>query len=457
MRLGLLALAASFSISGDAAADTEENSTDTSPQVSTMDIGQRMQRAKTLLESRQAEQAYTLLSEAEFDGAGDESFDYLLGSAALDAGKPDKATLALDRVLALNPNHGGALIDRGRAYAALGNLRDARADFDAALKLNPSDATRAQVKAFLAQLERRETALGAQVRAYLAATLGHDSNVNFAASERDVFVPLLQDSIKLSSDSVRQRDAFLGVSGGMSLDYSISPGFAWFGNLDAASKRNKDVHQFHLSSMDARFGPAWKGERFQLRWSFNVGAMQLGDDDYRKQHGTGLEWRFNLSGTKQLVAALQHSRNRYRPADTKIFDTNQSVGLFGLSCLIDEEKQVVVSPYLLGGYENDTGGNLQGDKRIVGGGFSGRFALTASRSLTWNVGAQRGRYSRSDPFFLKRREDKRVEVSLGLNQQLGKSKKWLLRPQINWSQQQSNLAPYDYERTEVGITLRRDF
>jgi hypothetical protein len=38
-------------------------------------------------------------------------FDYLLGIAALDSGKPDRATIAFERVLAVNPNFAGARLD----------------------------------------------------------------------------------------------------------------------------------------------------------------------------------------------------------------------------------------------------------------------------------------------------------------------------------------------------------
>jgi outer membrane protein len=447
-----------FSLAGAPVAAAEDSAAgQVRDQAQPSDLMQRLKRAQELLDARQAEQAYALLSEVEFDGAGNVEFDYLLGVAALDAGKPDKATLAFDRVLAVNANYAGALVDRGRAHAALGNLADARADFEAARKLNPSAATRAQLDAFLAQLDRREFVAGAKVKGYLAATLGHDSNVNFAANERNVFLPLLQDSVQLSADSVRQRDAFFGVNGGIALDYVLNPRFAWFASLDAATKRNQDVHQFHLSSLDARFGPAWRRERFQLRSALSLGAMQLGDDDYRKQHGGGLEWRYHLTRDKQLVGALQHTRYRYRSADAKSFDTNQSVGLLGLSFLIGKDKQSVVSPFLLGGYEDDAGGNLQGNKRVTGAGVSGRLALMPWRALSWSLGAQRGRYDKTDPFFLQKRSDKRFDVSLALNQQLGNSKQWLLRPQVMWTRQRSNLAPYDFKRTEAGIMLRRDF
>lgn len=421
------------------------------------DLSQRVSQAKALLEARQAQKAYELLSQVEFEGAGDGDFDYLLGVTALDAGKPDKATLAFDRVLALNPQHGGALIDRGRAYAALGNTQDARTDFEAALKLNPSEATRRQLTALLAQLDQPQPRLGAQVKGYLSATLGHDSNVNFATSERDVFVPLLQDSIQLSADSTRQKDAFLGLGGGVAFDYAVSPTFAWFANLDASTKRNQDVHQFHLSSVDARLGPAWSRERARLRFALSLGSMQLGDESYRKHHGAGFEWRYNLSASKQLVTALQHTRLRYRQTDAKVFDANQSVGLIGLSFVISEEKQAVVSPYLLAGYEDDTGGNLQGNKRLAGAGVSGRVALGVSRSLSWNVASQRGNYSKTDPFFLKKRTDSRVDVTVALSQQIGSAKQWTLRPQLSWTRQSSNLAPYDFKRTEAGLSLRREF
>jgi hypothetical protein len=112
---------------------------------------------------------------------------------------------------------------------------------------------------------------------------------------------------------------------------------------------------------------------------------------------------------------------------------------------------------LLGGYEDDTGGNPQGAKHIAGAGVSGSFALTPARSLSWSVGVQQGSYDAVDPFFAKKRSDKRFDASLEVIQRLGSSKQWSLRPQLTWTRQSSNLAPYDFERWEGNITVRRDF
>jgi len=51
--------------------------------------------------------------------AGNLDYDYLLGIAALDSGQPDKASLALERVLAVTPDYVGAGSILARAYFAL--------------------------------------------------------------------------------------------------------------------------------------------------------------------------------------------------------------------------------------------------------------------------------------------------------------------------------------------------
>ena len=53
-----------------------------------------IEQARELMKAGMPGEAYSLLEKQEFDKAGDADFDYLLGIAALDSGRPDKATLA---------------------------------------------------------------------------------------------------------------------------------------------------------------------------------------------------------------------------------------------------------------------------------------------------------------------------------------------------------------------------
>ena len=55
---------------------------------------QLLRHADELIQSGKPADAYALLEPLEFKRAGEVRFDYLLGIAALDSGKSDKATLA---------------------------------------------------------------------------------------------------------------------------------------------------------------------------------------------------------------------------------------------------------------------------------------------------------------------------------------------------------------------------
>src|SRR3989338_4003069 len=59
--------------------------------------------AEALVKAGKPAAAYALLAPLEAARSGEARFDYLLGVAALDSGKPDKAVLAFKRVLATNP------------------------------------------------------------------------------------------------------------------------------------------------------------------------------------------------------------------------------------------------------------------------------------------------------------------------------------------------------------------
>src|ERR1035437_9210718 len=82
--------------------------------------------AEALIQGAKPIEAYALLDPKDFEYSGNSRFDYLLGISALDSGHPDKATLAFERVLAVDPNFAGARLDMARAYFHLGDLARAK-------------------------------------------------------------------------------------------------------------------------------------------------------------------------------------------------------------------------------------------------------------------------------------------------------------------------------------------
>ena len=107
--------------------------------------GLDLDKADALMKQGKAAEAYSLLEPFEFEQSGNIRFDYLLGIAALDSGKPDKATLAFERVLAVDPNFAGARVDMGRAYYQLGDFTRAKTEFETVLTQNPPPAAKATI------------------------------------------------------------------------------------------------------------------------------------------------------------------------------------------------------------------------------------------------------------------------------------------------------------------------
>ena len=53
------------------------------------------------------------------------------------------------------------------------------------------------------------------------------------------------------------------------------------------------------------------------------------------------------------------------------------------------------------------------------------------------------------------RDDKQYDANVGLNWHLDKA--WTLRPQISYLRNNSNIVIYKHDRSDVSITIRRDF
>jgi tetratricopeptide (TPR) repeat protein len=140
-------------------------------------------QARALMEKRDAKGAYELLKPLEGQRAGDADYDYLLGLAAIDAGKPTEAVFALERVLAVNPNHPQARAEIARAYFVLGENETAKREFEAVRKQagTPTEVN-ATIQKFLDAIDQVRASQGRQITGYMEVTLGHDTNVNAGTS-----------------------------------------------------------------------------------------------------------------------------------------------------------------------------------------------------------------------------------------------------------------------------------
>ncbi len=154
--------------------------------VQTADYRDVMREAAALHRARRFNDALALLSNYENEFAGEPLFDYQLGIAALEAGRPAIAQQALERAVLVRPDFAGAWVDLALAHARLGESEVAQQivshveqSFDVPQPLR--DQLRGLRAELVANTERARQLLDAWQgvgNGYVHLSAGHDSNAN---------------------------------------------------------------------------------------------------------------------------------------------------------------------------------------------------------------------------------------------------------------------------------------
>ena len=414
-------------------------------------LAELLARARALGSSQGPAAAYELLAAAEDEHIGDIEFDYALGRAALAASRPDRATLAFARVLALDPLHAGALIDTGRAYLALGNAAQARAAFESVLALDPPPGVRDQLLVLLASAGAPPPGRLA-LRGYVEASAGWTSNANQSPAAAQVFVPAFGANFDLAQQNVAKSDSFLALAGGIDAALSVDGALALIGGAEFLQRWYRHETAFDLGAVGLRGGVAIADEGHLTRAQLVTMRSDLGHDPARETAALSLEHIISLRAAGALSFFAQGGAFRHPLESLRIFDANF------LTVGATLQKLGERSSALLGvaaGGEDDTGGNPAGDKRLFAVRAASETRLMPRVSLTALAAWQRARYDQIDPSFLQERDDKRTDLELGLQYALANG--LFLRLGLSWTDQRSNIPIYAFTRDEAWLGLRHEF
>lgn len=406
--------------------------------------------ALALLDGGQGRAAYVLLEPRESERAGEVAYDFLLGLAALEVGENTRAVFALERVLAMDPNHVRARAEIARAYLALGELETARQEFENVRRQGvPADVS-LTLERYIALASRQESGDTASVNGYVEAQLGYDSNVNAGPNRSNITFPS-GFSIPLPADVKANEDGFGQIAAGINGKLPLTAGLSLLAGLSGSYRGNFEKSQFNLGGLDANLGLVLAAGKNVLTLMGQGGQVTVDGVRYRNVVGVTGQWQYNLDARNQLSAFGQYAQlnyltNRTRDADRYLAGASYAhmwrdgaVG-FASAYLVQEKPEAKEQKqYDFDGYGMRLGGRLDfGRKTIVFAGAS----------------YERRDYSRNLPGEVRRKDDQ-YGALIGVNYAL--SKDWMLTPQVTLTYNKSNLELNDYHREVVSIAIRREF
>lgn len=418
-------------------------------------LAELIARADALSQGGKAPEAYELLLAAEDTYIGTIAFDYALGRAAIEAGHPDKATLALARVLAMDPGHAGASIDMGRAYLALGDNVRARSTFERLLALDPPPPIRAQLQAFLdiANAPLISQAGRSFSQGYLGALLGYSNNVNQAPSQSVIFIPGLGSNFQLPGQNVKLPDSFAGVQGGLDISRALDNTFSVVFGGEFLGRRNFHESDFNVAGVNAYLGVSLVAGAHAMRVQTLVARDYLGGTANRNLESLALGYTGTVNPGTQLLATVQGGRQRFVPEDFKFYDADFWVLSVGGVQRVGESSNLFA--LVSAGYQNDVGGNPSGNRVLLGFQVGGETLLGPRLKGTAAAVGERSKYDKFDEAFQTERRDLRRAFEGSLQYFLDRG--WSVRLLASYAFTRSNVPIYEYDRAEGMLMLRRDF
>ena len=429
-----------------------------------------IESARKHLAAGNPKQAYAELAAVESRRSGMPEFDYLFGVAALDSGKIEDAIIAVERVLALLPNHAGAQMDLARAYYAAGSFDLAEAAFVKLRESNPPPAALIAINRYLEAINTRKQQTRAGWSAFGELGLGYDSNLTGVPAD---FFTASQQSIGIgfnpTGNSLKRSAAF--VQGAVAAEYyhPLSRGWSLYAGGDLRGRAYHKESEFNLVSGEVHFGGALNAGDNQYRATasyspFSQKGAAPGDPqptNDRRIAGINLDWRHAIDTRTQVGLGLQ--LNDVRFPKNKLEDFDQL--FLSASWLRSFEGRGSPLLYLTGfvtvdharnEFDNGVEGTSTKSKNLLGVRSYFQYSLNpklqAFNSLAVIYRKDKDDWARSN--IIRDGHDTYGEIGLGLAWAF--REKCVLRFQYTYSHNASNIDIYDFNRNEVSSNIRCD-
>jgi tetratricopeptide (TPR) repeat protein len=408
-------------------------------------------------------EAYSLAQEHLGDWEGEPEFDFLYGMAALEAGYPNEAVFAFERIVATADAtaDAGRIRDRARlelarAYLLTNNLIASETLFNQVLESNPPQNVRENIQMFLIVIAANKRTQPTRLTWSVSANLGYDDNVNSSTSEFLIDTPLI-GQIQLNPDGRKSSDEFSELTGSMTYRNFITRDRSVDLQLAITQRDNFSSDQFDLSSLRGDLSYNDGNQKFRYRYFLQAQNTLLDGTGFQQLAGLGISlqragengWFQSVSGSQSAIRFDNKSL-----ADNDLRDVNQTF----LSLGIVKVAQTVTNNTLLFYAHESAVENLgkHNGRKFYGVTHNAQWRMSSAHTPYARLSFLKQDYADNHPvFFNTTRSDSSVTGSLGwiwqFNPQL------VVNGEVSYSDSESNITLFAYSKAKVFAGFRYQF
>lgn len=402
-----------------------------------------LQQAESLLAAGASQAAYQLLAPRETELSGNAYFDYLLGVAALDSGKTNEAILSLRRAASAAPQFSGARMELARAHYEAGERNLARPLFVALLGESPPAAVNNIIEQYISAIDAGPADAPGKFRPYAELMVGYDDNANGSTNDQQ-FLGFTLNPENLETDS-----SFFDAGAGFDLTVPKSAAFAWQMGARVGYRKNPDASFVDTGVVNIVGGMNWRSGAVFGRANVDAYWASRDGDSNESYSGVNLLVGRQLNERWELSASLRGGALRYDDA-IEILDVNRVLYTLGAAYRFQSRGRFSIEA--IGGSDDEQQSGAPYGNAKAGYRLSFNSAIGQSSFLLASVGSLTSDYD--GLFFGVPREDEQLTSILQLEFRNVLTDGLTIAPRIRYIDNDSDVALYDYDRTEIGLLIR---
>ncbi len=404
---------------------------------------------QTLIKQKKYPEAYQIASAlaATLDGQAD--FDFLYAMAAIEAGHPDYAIFALERLSYDFPDNGRIKIELARAYFLAGDNKNAKALFQQVLNTSPPANVVQNIHIFLTLIERQDLARKSRLSAAITLTTGWDSNFNSAPDLNVIQIGKL--SFNLNENSRQQSTYYTGLDANLNYHQAMNKNFY----LDYGAyyqQRNNHGNNLDTITTGIVIAPTILKDNHRYRIPLQYQQLELDKTSYSRYGSLGIEWTPRGKPNSQWTHFLQYGKLNY------INQPNRDMTLV----ILGSAYQYITPKsnlYQAAVFYNDQSSKLDTGKANETDTFGLRsymkWPLSTKHSIYSKFLLETMKYGATNPVFGVTRKDNLLSAAIGW--EINLNNVTVLAAETEYLTNSSNIDLYKYDRKSAFISLRYNF
>ena len=398
------------------------------------------------------QKSYLLLKKLRKKSIDNVDINYYLARSAFELKKYEDAISAYERILIKDPKNIRVRLELARAYFGNGNLKYAKEEFEKVLKRKIPENVRKNVKAYLITIDKAKKRNF--INGALIAGIGYDSNVNSSPDDDKYFVPglgaVVSSGVKNVSDWHHQEvlvinDIYdIGARGG----YAVKNSFLVMNRI---WNKHNDKNVFFV-----QYSPSilYENDKKGYDISLIANKMWYGSDPYIYSLGLNPKIWYKYSKRVLFRGGLKYQWKYYQPQ--KNHNKNSKLFTILINPVVKINKSISIYPAFSFLSERKVRGsltNVDRDKYLASIRLFKKFDKRLSGSLSYSF--DQVKYKDIDLAFNNKRDDKESIVGADLTYIL--PMKFILNGGVNYIKNNSNQAPYEYDKYTFKISIIKPF